>query len=341
MSKDTGLPVLKAKDYASDQTVRWCPGCGDYAILNHVHRVLATVQAQPENTVFVAGIGCSSRFPYYVDTYGLHSIHGRAPGFVTGIKLANPELDVWMVTGDGDGLSIGANHLVHMLRRNVDVNILLFNNRIYGLTKGQYSPTSETGKKTKSTPMGSLDFPLNPAAVALAAEASFVARTADKDRKIGEVLEQAAKHAGSSFVEIYQNCNIFNDGAFDDLTSKDGRDANVLYLEAGKPMTFGKDGRKGVRLVGGQPEVVDLDRDGVAEDDLLFHNPSDRARAALLAQFRRPGYEELPEPFGVLFQAERPTYDGLVEAQVQAAIDQRGPGNLDELLSSGDVYEVE
>ncbi|MEM6750157.1 MAG: 2-oxoacid:ferredoxin oxidoreductase subunit beta [Planctomycetota bacterium] len=340
MAPETNLPVLKAKDYASDQTVKWCPGCGDYAILNHVHRVLATLQSRPENTVFVAGIGCSSRFPYYVETYGLHSIHGRAPGFVTGIKLANPELDVWMVTGDGDALSIGGNHLVHLLRRNVDVNILLFNNRIYGLTKGQYSPTSETGKKTKSTPMGSLDFPLNPAAVALAADATFVARTADKDRKIGVVLEEAAGHKGSSFVEVYQNCNIFNDGAFDDLTGKDGRDENVLYLEAGKPMKFGKGLGKGVRLIGGKPEVVDLEAGGVSDDDLLFHDPSDRARAALLAQFRREGYEDLPEPFGVIYRGERPTYERLVEDQVQAAIDKQGPGDLDALLSGGGVYEV-
>ena len=334
---DTPLPTLKAKDFATDQDVRWCPGCGDYAILNAVQRVCAKIGATRENTVFVSGIGCSSRFPYYMDTYGFHSIHGRAPGFVTGIKIANPDLDVWMVTGDGDGLSIGGNHLMHLLRRNVNVNALLFNNRIYGLTKGQYSPTSEPGKKTKSSPMGSLDFPINPLSLALAAEASFVARATDKDRILVDVLERAAAHRGSSFVEVYQNCNIFNDGAFDFATGKDVREDNVLYLTHGKPMIFGKNNDKGIRLVGCRPEVVSLGDGGVSEDDLLFHDETNKTMAMMLASLHHP---EFPEPMGVLFRMERPTYEDQLHAQLDAAVEKRGAGDLDALFNAGDTYEV-
>lgn len=334
---DTPLPTLKAKDFATDQDVRWCPGCGDYAILNAVQRVCAKIGATRENTVFVSGIGCSSRFPYYMDTYGFHSIHGRAPGFVTGIKIANPDLDVWMVTGDGDGLSIGGNHLMHLLRRNVNVNALLFNNRIYGLTKGQYSPTSEPGKKTKSSPMGSLDFPINPLSLALAAEASFVARATDKDRILVDVLERAAAHRGSSFVEVYQNCNIFNDGAFDFATGKDVREDNVLYLTHGKPMIFGKNNDKGIRLVGCRPEVVSLGDGGVSEDDLLFHDETNKTMAMMLASLHHP---EFPEPMGVLFRKERPTYEDQLHAQLDAAVEKRGAGDLDALFNAGDTYEV-
>lgn len=335
--KKTELPVLKAKDFATDQDVRWCPGCGDYAILNAVQRVCAKIGATRENTVFVSGIGCSSRFPYYMDTYGFHSIHGRAPGFVTGIKIANPDLDVWMVTGDGDGLSIGGNHLMHLLRRNVNVNALLFNNRIYGLTKGQYSPTSEPGKKTKSSPMGSLDFPINPLSLAIAAEASFVARATDKDRILVDVLERAAAHRGSSFVEVYQNCNIFNDGAFDFATGKDVREDNVLYLTHGKPMIFGKNNDKGIRLVGCRPEVVSLGDGGVREDDLLFHDETNKTMAMMLASLHHP---EFPEPMGVLFRMERPTYEDQLHAQLDAAVEKRGAGDLDALFNAGDTYEV-
>jgi len=334
---DTPLPTLKAKDFASDQDVRWCPGCGDYSILMAVQRVCAKIGATREDTVFVSGIGCSSRFPYYMDTYGFHTIHGRAPGFVTGIKIANPDLNVWMVTGDGDGLSIGGNHLMHLLRRNVNVNALLFNNRIYGLTKGQYSPTSEPGKKTKSSPMGSLDYPINPLSLALAAEASFVARATDKDRILVDVLERAAGHRGASFVEVYQNCNIFNDGAFDFATGKDVREDNVLYLEHGKPMIFGKKGDKGLRLVGCRPEVVSLGEGGVSEDDLLFHDETNKTMAMMLASLHHP---EFPEPMGVLYREERPTYEDQLHGQLDAAVEQRGAGNLDKLFAAGDVYEV-
>ncbi|MEO1236326.1 MAG: 2-oxoacid:ferredoxin oxidoreductase subunit beta [Planctomycetota bacterium] len=335
----TKLPQLKAKDFASDQDVRWCPGCGDYAILNAVQRVVAQTGHARENTVFISGIGCSSRFPYYMSTYGFHSIHGRAPGFVTGLKLANPELDVWMVTGDGDGFSIGGNHMMHILRRNVDVNILLFNNRIYGLTKGQYSPTSEQGKKTKSTPMGSLDFPIDPIQVALASGATFVARSTDKDRGLTDVLTEASKHTGTSFCEIYQNCNIFNDGAFEDLTGKDTREDSVLYLEHGKPMVFGKDRDKGLQLVGHRPEVVQLGSStGVQEDDLIFHDETNPLLAMLLSRLHFP---EFPEPLGVFYREERDVYEDLVTAQVDEATARRGAGTLDDLFNAGDTYVLD
>lgn len=333
----TTLPILKAKDYSSDQEVRWCPGCGDYAILNAVHRACAKLQLRPENTVFVSGIGCSSRFPYYMETYGFHTIHGRAPGFVSGIKLANPKLDVWMVTGDGDGFSIGGNHMLHILRRNVNVHILLFNNRIYGLTKGQYSPTSEIGQKTKSSPMGSLDHPINPTLVALAAEATFVARSADKDRALPEVLEEAGRHRGAAFVEIYQNCNIFNDGAFDPLTGKDEREDNVLYLENGSPMIFGKDKNRGIRMVGNKPQVVAVGDGGFAHDDLLFHDDGNRAQAMMLAEFEHPDF---PVPMGIFLREQRPVYEEAVEAQVTQSIAKRGAGTLASLLTEGETYEV-
>ena len=340
---ETKLPILKAKDYATDQDVRWCPGCGDYAILNAAQRVAQALQLRRENTVFISGIGCSSRFPYYMNTYGFHSIHGRAPGFVTGVKVANPELDVWMVTGDGDGLSIGGNHLMHILRRNVNVNILLFNNRIYGLTKGQYSPTSEPGKKTKSTPMGSLDFPIDPCQIALAAGASFVARSTDKDRGLVPVMQAGAEHRGSSFIEIYQNCNIFNDGAFEGLTNKDTREDNVIYLEAGKPLVFGKNRDKGIRMLGLRPEVVSLAE--VAEDDLIVHDPSNKALAMVLATLH-PKFDDdgnnlgFPEPFGVLYVKPRDCYEDLVQQQVDASIAQRGTGDLDKLFTAGATYTI-
>jgi 2-oxoglutarate ferredoxin oxidoreductase subunit beta len=334
---ETELPVLKAKDYASDQDVRWCPGCGDYAILTQVKKVLAKLQARRENTVFVAGIGCASRFPYYVSTYGMHSIHGRAPALATGIKLANPELDVWMVTGDGDGLSIGGNHLMHILRRNVNVNILLFNNRIYGLTKGQYSPTSEPGKQTPSTPWGSIDPPINPLTVALSAEASFVARAVDVDKNLGDVLEEAAKHEGSSFVEIYQDCNVFNHKAFEHATDKQSKEENVLRLEHSKPLIFGNERNKGIRLNGLKPEVVTLGK-GVTEDDLLFHDETDANLAQVLAQMHHP---ELPEPMGVLRRVQQQRYEQVLDHQIAEARQQRGEPSLDSLFNAGDTYTIE
>ncbi|MEM8783578.1 MAG: 2-oxoacid:ferredoxin oxidoreductase subunit beta [Planctomycetota bacterium] len=342
---ETKLPVLKAKDYATDQDVRWCPGCGDYAILNAAQRVAQALQLQRENTVFVSGIGCSSRFPYYMNTYGFHSIHGRAPGFVTGLKVANPDLHVWMVTGDGDGFSIGGNHMMHLLRRNVDVNILLFNNRIYGLTKGQYSPTSEPGKKTKSTPYGSLDAPIDPCQVALASGASFVARSTDKDRGLVPAMQAGAEHTGSSFIEVYQNCNIFNDGAFDELTGKDTREDHVVYLEHGKPLVFGKNRDKGIRLLGLRPEVVTLGEHGVAEDDLIVHDETNHALALILANMH-PDFDAegnnvgFPEPMGVLYREQRPCYEAQVTEQVAAAVDKRGRGDLDALFNAGDTYSI-
>lgn len=334
---DTELPQLKAKDFASDQDVRWCPGCGDYAILNQMKKVLAKLAARREKTVFVAGIGCSSRFPYYMNTYGFHSIHGRGPAFATGIKIANPELDVWQVTGDGDGLSIGGNHLMHILRRNVNVKILLFNNRIYGLTKGQYSPTSEEGKKTPSSPHGSLDLPLTPLSIALAAEASFVARCVDVDKNLGEVLERAAAHRGSCFVEIYQDCNVFNHKAYAFATDRETREDNIIRLEHGKPLIFGKDRDKGIRLHGFKPEVVSLG-DGITEDDLLFHDESDEKLAFLLSRMSQP---EFPEPMGVYYDVEDECYEDLLTQQVEQAIKQRGEGTLETLLNSRETYTVE
>jgi 2-oxoglutarate ferredoxin oxidoreductase subunit beta len=330
------LPVLKPKDFASDQDVRWCPGCGDYAILNQVKRVLANIGAKRENTVFVAGIGCSSRFPYYMSTYGVHSIHGRAPAVATGIKIANPDLNVWMVTGDGDGLSIGGNHLLHILRRNVNVKILLFNNRIYGLTKGQYSPTSEEGKKTPSSPLGSLDLPLTPLSVALAAEASFVARAVDVDKGLGEVLERAAAHKGSAFVEIYQDCNVFNHDAYAYVTDKDAKEDHLIRLEHGKPMIFGKDRDKGIRLHGSKTEVVQLGKE-IREDDLLFHDEHDERLAFTLSRMSHP---EFPEPMGVFYSIQDDCYEDLLAKQVADAQAQRGEGTLEALFNMGDVYTI-
>ena len=331
------LPVLTAKDFASDQDIRWCPGCGDYAIINQIKKILAKIGAQRENTVFVAGIGCSSRLPYYIDTYGFHGIHGRAPAFATGIKIANPELDVWVITGDGDGLSIGGNHLMHILRRNVNVKILLFNNRIYGLTKGQYSPTSEEGKKTPSTPMGSIDLPLSPLSMALASEASFVARCVDVDKSLGEVLQRAADHDGAAFVEIYQNCNVFNHRAFDFATDKDSKEDHILRLQNGKPLIFGNDRDKGVRLRGDHKlEVVPLGK-GVSEDDLLFHDEQDESLAFLLSRMTHP---EFPEPMGVFYVVKDDCYEDLLTKQIEAARAARGEPDLQQLLSAGDTYEV-
>lgn len=338
MATEAALNVLTAKDYASDSEVRWCPGCGDYAILNQVKKVLAKLGARKEKTVFVAGIGCSSRFPYYVDTYGMHSIHGRAPAFATGIKIANPDLDVWLVTGDGDALSIGGNHLLHVLRRNVNINMMLFNNRIYGLTKGQYSPTSEEGKKTKSSPMGSLEIPINPISIAVAAEASFIARAVDVDKQLPDILEAAARHKGVSFVEIYQDCNVFNHQAFGYATDKDTKDDSLLRLEHGKPLVFGKNRDKGIRLTpAGKPEVVTLGN-GVSEDDLLFHDAHDSRLAFTLSRLRQPDF---PEPVGIFYQVEDEPYELLLQKQIDDAIKQRGPGDLRKLLYSGDVYQID
>ena len=330
-------PSLTAKDFASDQDVRWCPGCGDYAILNQMRKVCAKLEARRENTVFVSGIGCSSRFPYYMDTYGFHSIHGRAPAVATGVKIANPDLEVWMVTGDGDGLSIGGNHLMHVLRRNVNLKILLFNNRIYGLTKGQYSPTSEEGKKTNSSPMGSIDLPLSPVSVALSSGASFVARCIDIDKNLGEVLERAAAHKGSAFVEIYQDCNIFNHKAFEYATDRAVKEEHIIRLEHGKPLIFGKDRDKGIRLHDHKPEVVEL-RSGIKEDDLLFHDEHDESLAFLLSRMSHPDF---PEPMGVFYSIGDDCYEDLLTKQIQDAEAARGKADLNALFNSGDTYTIE
>jgi 2-oxoglutarate ferredoxin oxidoreductase subunit beta len=339
MSTDTVLPVLTPHDFASDQDVRWCPGCGDYSILAQMKKVLPGLGVPPEKTVFISGIGCSSRFPYYMNTYGIHSIHGRAPAVATGLKAARPDLSVWVITGDGDALSIGGNHLMHAIRRNLDLNIVLFNNRIYGLTKGQYSPTSPLGQVTKSTPMGSIDNPLHPLSIAIGCEATFVARSQDVNIKhLGMVLRRAAEHKGTSFVEVYQNCNVFNDGAWDFATSRDTKFDTIVELEHGKPLIFGKNRDKGIRLNGMDPEVVELGK-GISEDDLLFHDEqaSEPSLAYLLS---RMSYPEFPEPIGVFRAVSRPRYEELLVEQIEEAKNKRGPGNLQSLFDSGETWTV-
>ena len=328
--------ALTRKDFVSDQEVRWCPGCGDYAILSQVQKVMPEFGIPRENIVFISGIGCSSRFPYYMNTYGFHTIHGRAPAVATGLKVTRPDLDVWVVTGDGDGLSIGGNHLIHALRRNVDLNILLFNNRIYGLTKGQYSPTSEVGKVTKSTPAGSVDFPFNPITLALGASATFVARTVDVEQKhLGDMLKRTHAHRGAAFLEILQNCNIFNDGAFNDLSDKAIKADHQLVLEHGKPLIFGKNRDQGVRMNGQRAEVVALGN-GVTADDLVVHDETNLALAFMLANFEAP----LPTPIGVFYATSRPTFDGAINQQLRDARTKQGPGDLAALLKRGDTWSV-
>jgi 2-oxoglutarate ferredoxin oxidoreductase subunit beta len=334
------LPVLKPADFGSDQDVRWCPGCGDYSILAQMKKTLATIGDPRENTVFISGIGCSSRFPYYMNTYGIHSIHGRAPAFATGLKVCRPDLKVWVITGDGDALSIGGNHLMHAIRRNVDVNIILFNNRIYGLTKGQYSPTSETGKITKSSPDGSIDNPLTPLSLAMGCGASFVARSIDVNIKhLGQTLLRAAAHKGTSFVEVYQNCNIFNDGAWKYATDRETKTDNLIELEHGKPLIFGKDRDKGIRLNGMTPEVVELGK-GILEDDLLFHDEksTEPSLAFLLSRLRQP---EFPEAIGVFRDIEMSVYDEVVNQQVDQAQEAHPDSTLDDLFNSGTTWTVE
>ncbi|MEQ9103292.1 MAG: 2-oxoacid:ferredoxin oxidoreductase subunit beta [Rhodothermales bacterium] len=333
-----GSSALTRADFASDQDVRWCPGCGDYAILATVQRLMPELGVPRENTVFISGIGCSSRFPYYMNTYGMHSIHGRAPTIASGLKASRPELDVWIVTGDGDGLSIGGNHLIHIMRRNLNVQMILFNNQIYGLTKGQYSPTSEVGKVTKSTPFGSIDHPFNPSAVVLGADASFVARTMDRDPKhMKEMFERAHAHHGTGFVEVYQNCNIFNDGAFFQYTEKDSRPDRALYVEHGKPLTYA-DGKKGIRLDGFRLVSVDLESGQWSADDCLVYDETSRELATIISRvYWNP---ELPQPFGVFYREDRPTYEDQLHAQVQAVVKRAGKGSLNDLLTEGDTWEV-
>jgi 2-oxoglutarate ferredoxin oxidoreductase subunit beta len=338
-SGDGGGDGLTRKDFQSDQDVRWCPGCGDYAILSTVQRLLPDLGVPKEDIVFISGIGCSGRFPYYMDTYGMHSIHGRAPSFATGLKSSRPELDVWVVTGDGDALSIGGNHLIHAMRRNVDLQMLLFNNEIYGLTKGQYSPTSERGKITKSSPYGSIDAPFNPVALALGADATFVARTMDRDPKhMKAMMRRAHDHRGMSFLEIYQNCNIFNDGAFFEFTEKETKPERALFLDDGQPLTYAG-GDRGLRLDGLTLQAIDLTTGRWSADDCVVYDETNPELAGLIG--RLFWQEDLPRPFGVIYREERPTYEELLHTQIDGITEREGEGDLDALLHAGDTWTID
>jgi len=339
VAKEQPTVKLTIKDFQSDQDVRWCPGCGDYSILAQVQRVMPELPHKKENYVVVSGIGCSSRFPYYVETYGIHGIHGRAAAIASGVKIANPELNVWVATGDGDGLSIGGNHMIHMLRRNLNIKVMLFNNEIYGLTKGQYSPTSRLGQITKSTPMGVVDNPFVPVSLALGANATFVARSMDRDPKhLQEMVRRADGHRGSAFLEIYQNCNVFNDGAFSTWTEKDTRDDTIVYLEHGKPLVFGKQKEKGIRLNGFTPQIVNLTDGKFSASDLLVHNEKDSTLAFILANMiHNP---ELPRAMGVYLAIDGTPYEELVEQQIAKAKARKGEGDLQKLLEGDETWVV-
>ena len=346
MAQDIKKEVVKltAKDFVSDQDIRWCPGCGDYSILKQVQSVMPELGIAKEDIVFISGIGCSSRFPYYMNTFGMHSIHGRASVIASGLKAARPDLSVWLVTGDGDSLSIGGNHLIHLLRRNFDLNILLFNNQIYGLTKGQYSPTSEVGKKTKSTPLGSIDHPFNPLALCMGAESTFIARALDREPKhMREILLRAEQHKGTSLVEIYQNCNIFNDGAFTGFTDKQVKKDNSLYLVQGKPLIFGAKEDKGILLDGFEPKIVDLNSGEYSVDDLWIHDEKCRNKANILTRFFDDPTNEnaLPRPFGIFYQEDRFRYEEALAEQLEVHKTQKGEPNLDKLLAGANSWEVE
>ncbi len=333
---------LTSKDFVTDQEVRWCPGCGDYSILAQVQKVMPQIGIPRENIVFISGIGCSSRFPYYMNTYGMHSIHGRATAIASGLKATRPDLSVWIVTGDGDSLSIGGNHTIHLLRRNFDVNVLLFNNQIYGLTKGQYSPTSEPEKVTKSTPLGSIDHPFNPLALAMGADASFIARSMDRDPKhLQEMLTRSYQHKGSSFLEIYQNCNIFNDGAFEVFTEKTTKAGETIFLEQGKPLIFGAQKNKGIRLDGLKPVVVEIGN-GYTADDLWVHDEKDLYKAqSLIRMFDDPSLEShFPRPFGVFYETERACYEDMLNAQIHEVIKTKGRSNLNKLLRGRETWTI-
>ena len=339
---ESTVAALTAKDFATDQEVRWCPGCGDYSILASVQKVMPTIGVARENIVIISGIGCSSRFPYYMNTYGMHSIHGRATAIASGLKASRPELSVWIVAGDGDSMSIGGNHTIHMLRRNLNVNFLVFNNQIYGLTKGQYSPTSEVNKITKSSPQGSIDHPFNPAALALGADASFVGRTMDRDPKhMQTMIARAEQHQGTSFLEIYQNCNIFNDGAFEVFTEKSTKLVHGLYVEQGKPLTFGANGEKGIRFDGMRPEVVEIGSKYSA-DDMWIHDEKDFYKAQILTRlFDNPSEvgAVFPRPFGVFYTNDRPCYEQMMSLQIEEAL-AKGAGDLDKLIRGKETWEI-
>ncbi|MCC7303771.1 MAG: 2-oxoacid:ferredoxin oxidoreductase subunit beta [Bacteroidia bacterium] len=334
---------MQSKDFASDQEVKWCPGCGDYSILKQTQTVFAELGIAKENFAFISGIGCSSRFPYYMDTYGMHSIHGRALSIATGVKTSRPDLSVWVVTGDGDCLSIGGNHFIHTLRRNPDINILLFNNQIYGLTKGQYSPTSELGKVSKSTPYGSVDEPFNPAELALGAKGTFYARTMDRDPKHMQVmLKRAHEHKGSSLVEIYQNCTVFNDGAFFTYTEKDTRKAESLFVEHEKPLVFGANDEFGILLDGFVPRIVNIKDGKHSANDLWIHDEKDKTKAVLLARFfdspAKAGH--LPRPFGVFYTEQREVLDQQLDKQMEEVTAKKGKLSLDKILSGDKTWKI-
>lgn len=340
-SETQDIAVFTAKDLVTDQEVRWCPGCGDYSILKQVQTVVPELGLRKEEIVFVSGIGCSSRFPYYMETYGMHSIHGRATAIASGLKATRPELSVWVITGDGDSLSIGGNHFIHMLRRNFNLNVLLFNNEIYGLTKGQYSPTSERGKVTKSTPMGSVDHPFNPLALILGADGTFVARSMDRDPlHLRAILKRAHLHTGTSLVEIYQNCNVFNDGAFEVFTEKGTKADNALFVEHGKPLVFGANSDKAIVLDGFTPRVVSLN--DCSENDAWIHDETDRAKAGILTRFFDDPRKEdaFPRPFGVFYVEQRDTYEDVMNRQLEEAVRLKGSGDLDALLRGNSTWEV-
>jgi len=334
--------VLTSKDFVSGQEVRWCPGCGDYSILKQMQNVLPQMGVKKEDIVFISGIGCSSRFPYYLDTFGIHSIHGRAPAIASGLKSTRPELSIWVITGDGDALSIGGNHIIHALRRNFNVNILMFNNEIYGLTKGQYSPTSPVSKVTKSTPFGSLDHPFNPVALALGADGSFVGRSMDRDPKhLQQMILRTHQHVGTSFLEVYQNCNIFNDGAFFTFTEKDVKMKHALFLENGQPLVFGENSEKGIKLDGYKPVMVELG--GTSKDELWIHDENDYIKATILSRFfDDPTVSgNFPRPFGVFYQKDRSTYEDQICDQVESMIRKKGEGDLDKLIAGNETWVIE
>ncbi|MEE2886249.1 MAG: 2-oxoacid:ferredoxin oxidoreductase subunit beta [Planctomycetota bacterium] len=341
MTTASNQAPLSKKDFKSDQDVRWCPGCGDYGILNAVQSAFAKLGKNLHDTVVISGIGCSSRFPYYMETFGFHTIHGRAPALATGVKVANPDLDVWLVTGDGDAMSIGGNHFIHLLRRNVGIKVLLFNNRIYGLTKGQYSPTSEQGKKTKSTPMGSIDHPMSPVSLALGAGATFIGRSIDTfGPHLENVIMRAAAHEGTALVEIYQNCNIFNDGAFDSFREKSIRAERTVELEHGKPVVFGADSNRGLRLNHDlQPEIVTIGENGITEADVMVWDEADTSPARAMA-FAAMSEADFPVPLGILRNTTRPAFEKEVNAQVQTAQQNRGDQKLQDLLNGPDRYTI-
>jgi 2-oxoglutarate/2-oxoacid ferredoxin oxidoreductase subunit beta len=338
-SKDTNLPIYTAKDFTTDQDVRWCPGCGDYAVLSAVRKALPDIGRKKEDFVFVSGIGCAARFPYYMDTYGMHSIHGRGLAIATGVKCANPELEVCMVSGDGDLLSIGGNHTIHTLRRNVDITILLLNNKIYGLTKGQYSPTSETGKISPTSPAGSIDYPINPIALTVATGCTFIARSIDVDMKSMDIiLKRAMAHRGTSFVEVYQDCNIFNHKAWFYASQKDTMPENTIKVEHGKPLVFGANRDKGIRFNCGHPEVVSLEDGKYNESDLIIHDETDRLLVTLYAQMAHPDF---PEPIGILHaDPTKPTYNDLLYQQLEEAQGIGGQPDLQALIAGNESWEV-